>query len=189
MKILMKQALGAVALSAMALSMIGANSVVAREKAGVVKPPPPPAVEIETGQMLDKGPRWKPSVSASANGLCGLPYTAPCATDASAVDVETGQKLIKDKPRANVQTGDQPSDPVTERGHLCDPHPSCTQLINERSSAPPPADDAAAPPSAERGKTDTIKPNPPSMEKAIGTPAEPQLRKQKKAAKKASKPG
>ena len=149
MKNAVKQALGAVALSAIALSMIGANSVVAREKADVVKPPPPPATDVEQGQLLDKGPRWKPSVSASANGLCGLPYTAPCVTDAPAVDIETGQLLDKG-PRwpHNQKVEAAEDDPCKRPGTQCDPR------------------DGGAP--AARNKSDTNEPDPLSAAKPKG---------------------
>jgi hypothetical protein len=88
--------LGAVALSAMSLSMIGTDGAVAKPKSDKIKVNPPTAAEVETGQLLI---RDRPvSAAATENDLCGLPYTPPCDKVAPAVDVETGQLLIKDRP-------------------------------------------------------------------------------------------
>lgn len=60
---------------------------------------PPSEEKVETGQLLDKGPRWPNNKaterrahsgpggtppSIAKNALCGLPYTPPCVTDATA---------------------------------------------------------------------------------------------------------
>ena len=144
MKNLMKQALGAVALSAMALSMIGADVAVAKPKPDKIKVNPSTAAEIETGQLLIKDRPM--STTASANELCGLPYTAPCVTDAPAVDVETGQLLDKG-PRwpHNQKVEAAGDDPCKRPGTHCDP----------RNGLAP----------AARNKSDTIKPDPLSATK------------------------
>ena len=111
MKFDWKQALGSVALSAMALSMIGTDGAAAgKNKSDVIKPNPDlPADKIETGQMLDKGKPRPPSVERGIkdNGVkscsgCGMtgreaapPATGDGATPAPSVDIETGQMLDK----------------------------------------------------------------------------------------------
>lgn len=106
-----KQALGSVALSAMALGMIGVDVAEAKkgQKNDVIKPNPDTAAEIETGQMLDKGKPRPPSVEKgikdpgvkSCNG-CGMtgreaapPATGEGTAPAPSVDIETGQMLDK----------------------------------------------------------------------------------------------
>jgi hypothetical protein len=63
MKNLMKQALGAVALSAMSLSMIGTDGAVAKPKSDKIKVNPPTAAEVETGQLLIKDRPGRPSAA------------------------------------------------------------------------------------------------------------------------------
>ncbi len=136
-----KQALGSVALSAMALSMIGTGGAVAQSKPDTIKPAPPTADKIETGQMLDKGPRRPPSVERGIkdNGVkgctgCGItgreaapPATGDGATPTPSVDIETGQMLDKG--------------------------PRWKPSVAAQEAAPPPTGDGTAPPSAEKIET------------------------------------
>lgn len=149
--------MGAVALSAMALGMIGIDGAVAKPKSAVIKPNPPAAAaaEVETGQLLIKDrpvakSGTKPvDANASANELCGLPYTASCVTDAPAVDVETGQLLDKG-PRwpHNQKVEAAGDDPCKRSGVKCDPRNGGA--------------------SSARNKSDTIKPDPLSAAKPKG---------------------
>ena len=148
--------MGAVALSAMALGMIGIDGAMAKPKSAVIKSnPPAAAAEVETGQLLIKDrpvakSGTKPvDANASANELCGLPYTAPCVTDAPAVDVETGQLLDKG-PRwpHNQKVEAAGDDPCKRAGAQCDPR------------------DGVA--SSARNKSDTIKPDSPSAAEPKG---------------------
>ncbi len=105
MKMKMKRALGSVGLAALLMGALAAS----------------PAAAIETGQLLIKD---KPVAKADTkapdtpvdappatekNQLCGVPYTPPCRADAPATDIETGQLLIKEKPKlgsaARVKAG------------------------------------------------------------------------------------
>jgi hypothetical protein len=62
MKIVWKQALGSVALSAMAISLIGTDGAAARNKSSKMEPPPPAAEKVETGQILIRDRPNRPSV-------------------------------------------------------------------------------------------------------------------------------
>ena len=117
-----KQALGSVALSAMALSMIGTGGAVAQTKPDTVKPNPPTAEKIETGQLLIKDKPRPPAVekgikdqgvkSCNGCGMTGKEAAPPPVDDAaappSAEKIETGQLLIRDK--------DMPKPSSVERG-------------------------------------------------------------------------
>ena len=91
-------------------------SSAARNKSDVIKPNPLTAAEVETGQLLDKGPRWPHKATAAKDDPCKRPGTQCDPRDAqqpvarnksdtikpnppTAVDYETGQLLIKDKPK------------------------------------------------------------------------------------------
>ena len=131
-----KQALGSVALSAMALSMIGTGGAVAQTKPDTVKPNPPTAEKIETGQLLIKDKPRPPAVekgikdqgvkSCNGCGMTGKEAAPPPVDDAaappSAEKIETGQLLIKDRPklvnerRANSGPG---GTPPAAKNELC----------------------------------------------------------------------
>lgn len=107
-----KMALGTMALGAVAISPFIAEVALAgaaKKTAKGEKPPEPTAAEVETGQLLDKGPRW-PNKARQA----GEP-TGP--TEPTAAEVETGQKLIKDKPVA--KSGTNPADAAAAANDLC----------------------------------------------------------------------
>ena len=85
-----KHGAGALALSVAMLSMSATAQVAPAGKP--VKPPaevvqPAPSVDVETGQMLDKGPRWPKIVEKTSD-------TPPPVDDAAAPNTEKG---IKDK--------------------------------------------------------------------------------------------
>jgi hypothetical protein len=120
-KILMKHSAGALALSVSMLSMSAGAQVAPAGKP--VKPPaevvqPAPSVDVETGQLLDRGRRDQPKVVEKASD------TPPPVDDAAAPNTERG---IKDQG-------------VKSCG-------SCG-MTSGRAAAPPPVDDAAAPGSA-----------------------------------------
>ena len=96
-----KHTTGALALSVAMLSMSATAQVAPAVKP--VKAPveevvqPAPSVDVETGQLLDKGPRW-PKVVEKTSGTPPPVDDAAAPDDASARKIETGQLLIKDKP-------------------------------------------------------------------------------------------
>ena len=158
-----KHKTGVLALSVALLSVSAGAQVAPAGKP--VKPPaevvqPAPSVDVETGQMLDKGPRWPkivektsdtppPVDDAAAPGSTergikdncipwpscqkrGAPVTeieaAPPPVDdgaapAPSVDIETGQLLIKDKPKAATErrahNGPGGTPPSTAKNQLC----------------------------------------------------------------------
>ena len=107
MKMIVKRALGSVGLAALLMGALAAS----------------PAAAIETGQLLikdkpvAKADTKAPDTSVDAppatenNQLCGVPYTPPCRADAPSTDIETGQLLIKDKPKRG-QTARGKSDTI-----------------------------------------------------------------------------
>ena len=83
-----KHGAGALALSVAMLSMSATAQVAPAGKP--VKPPaevvqPAPSVDVETGQMLDKGPRWPKVVEKTSD-------TPPPVDDAAAPNTERGIK-------------------------------------------------------------------------------------------------
>ena len=91
MKMYRKQWLGTVASAAIALTAISGGLSYAKGKSDTIKPNPPTATDIETGQLLIKD---RPTARAG-----GQPDPTP---PANAADWETGQLLIKDKPKPSV---------------------------------------------------------------------------------------
>lgn len=181
MKFDWKQALGSVALSAMALSMIGTDGAAAgKNKSDVIKPNPDlPADKIETGQMLDKGKPRPPSVERGIkdNGVkscsgCGMtgreaapPATGDGATPAPSVDIETGQMLDKGprwKPSVAAQeaappaTGDgTPPSTDIEQGQMLDKGPRWKPSATERRAHNGPG---GTPPATAKNKSGWIIP-------------------------------
>ena len=112
MKISQKYLLNGVAALAIALGALGGGVAEAKNKSDTIKPNPPTAAPIETGQLLIKDkPIANQGAAATENDLCGVPYTPPCSSAArqksdtikpnppTATDYETGQLLIKDRPK------------------------------------------------------------------------------------------
>jgi hypothetical protein len=141
MKFGWKYKTGALALSVAMLSMSATAQVAAKGKSSVIKPP------INLAPATPKNKCHGPG--------CHM-------QDGSAVSESTENKS------GTIPVENDIANPATERGHLCDPHPSCKKVVSERAAAPPPTDDAAAPPSAERkfndqwsgatSATDVVKP-------------------------------
>ena len=153
-----KHGAGALALSVAMLSMSATAQVAPAGKP--VKPPaevvqPAPSVDVETGQLLDKGPRWPKVVEKTSDtpppvddaaapntekgikdpgvkgcGNCGLtgkeaapPPVDDGAAPAPSVDIETGQLLIKDRPKLvterRAHSGPGGTPPSTAKNELC----------------------------------------------------------------------
>jgi hypothetical protein len=152
MKNLMKQAMGAVALSAMSLSMIGTDGAVAKPKSDKIKVNPPTAAEVETGQLLIKD---RPVAKSSTGGL------PPEPTPAAWEDPNGGQHFDKGKgrPVAKSSTGGQPPEPTAaevETGQLLirDRPVSAAATENDLCGLPytPPCDKVAPAVDVETGQ-------------------------------------
>ena len=174
-----KQALGSVALSAVALGMVGTDGAVAQNKPQTVKPNPPTAEKIETGQMLDKGPRRPPSVEKGIKdngvkscGSCGLtgreaapPATGDGATPTPSVDIETGQMLDKGPRWKPIPSAREAAPPATgdgtppstdiEQGQMLDKGPRWKPSATERRAHNGPG---GTPPATAKNKSGWIIP-------------------------------
>jgi hypothetical protein len=100
MKNVMKQALGAVALSAMALSMIGTDGALAKGKSAVMKPTPPDDVTTTEKGKSATIPVAPPTVAPQADRWvvdAGLGITEP--------STEKGKSSTIDPPPPSVAKG------------------------------------------------------------------------------------